>query len=196
MRATRENVRRALAKVLEPLHRQDKKEISVTKLRGAGSGDQNATTTLLRLWRAGELSIAEPWTDAPASPGEGQGAADLRAELAARLRVAGTDADREAALLELAALVAAGSVDPDEANAIRGATQEARQAAEAKRSLEPPAAEAERFELVGEAEAQAALALFYMVSKERRARLLAMIEAELAADMAEHPNVDAMGGQR
>ena len=89
---------------------------------------------------------------------------------------------------ELAALVASGEVDPDEAREIRGPLQEARQAAEAKRGNEPPPEDPTKLVLSSPEAMLAARALDLFVSDERRDRLLAMIAAELEADRIEFPN--------
>lgn len=189
--ASRERVRQAIARALEEPARGDKHAVRVTDVRSAAKCEMEAARQTLAAWREGKVSIADSWADAPAG-----GAQDTLAELEARVREARSDADREALAHELAALLAGGRVAPDVAREIRGALSDARASAEKKREIEPPQAEAERLALVGERETKAALALFYMVSDQRRDRLLAMIEAELAADLAEHPNTDAMGGQR
>ncbi len=190
--ATRENVRRALAKLLETEERrQDKKEISATKLRGAGSGDQNATTTLLRLWRAGELSIADSWGGEERPTAGTSTGAQGRLDLAQRIRGATTDGERESLLHELAALVAIGDVDADEAAQIKGAMTEARQAAEARRSNEPPPEDPTRLLLADSAAMEAARAIDLIEDEARRDRVLAFIAAELEADMAANPNTSA-----
>src|SRR5687767_1689779 len=84
--ATREKVRRGLASLLERALREDKSLVSVAKLRDEIGGDQNAITTLLRLWRASELTVAEPWDDAPAPAADGDDNPAIA--LAARIREA------------------------------------------------------------------------------------------------------------
>ncbi len=189
--ASRERVRQAIARALEEPARADKHAVRVTDVRSAAKCEMAAASGCLAAWREGKVSIAESWADA-----SGQEARETLEDLERRVRAAESDGDREALAHELAALLAGGRVAPDVAREIRGALGDARASAEKKRELQPPQTEAERLVLVGEREAQAALSLFYMVSAQRRDRLLAMIEAELAADLAEHPNTDAMGGQR
>lgn len=190
--ATRENVRRALGKLLETEERrQDKQSISATKLRGMGSGDQNATTTLLRLWRAGELSIADSWADERPAASAPTSSGDARVQLAQQIRHATTDGEREALLHELAAIVAEGDMDADEAAQIKGAMTEARQAAEARRSNEPPPEDPTRLLLADSAAMEAARAIDLIEDESRRDRVLAFIAAELEADMAQNPNTSA-----
>lgn len=191
---TREKVRRAAARVLECEEtRSSTKAISVAKLRGAGCGDQNAATELLRLWRSGALSIVDSWDDpAPASTGSADEPADP-SSLGALVRAAKSDGDREELLHELAALVADGKVAPDEAAQIRAALAEARQAADAKRANEPPPEDPSKLRLASIEAMNAAAALDMMVDDARRDRLLALIAAELEADRVQHPNEDEGG---
>ena len=204
--ATREKVRRALVRVLEgDEQRVSTAVVTIRTLRQAGTSDQNCTAEMLRLWRAGSVSVVDSWDDPrrgelradpppvapPASP-----TSTARPGLGARVRSARTDADREGILHELAALVAEGGIAPDEAAQVRAALAEARQAAEKSREVAPVPEEAERMLMVGEAEALAARSLFLMVSDERRARLFALVAAEALVDAAENPNVDALGGGR
>ncbi len=186
----RERTRRAISRVVESAVREaGTKFISVAKVRQAGAKDNNAAQECLKAWRAG-LSVAEPWTGRPEAPGPSAETpvAGNRGELAQKIRDARTDGDRETLMHELAALVASGEVDPDEAREIRGPLQEARQAAEAKRGNEPPPEDPTKLVLSSPEAMLAARALDLFVSDERRDRMLAMIAAELEADRIEHPN--------
>jgi len=186
----RERCRRAITAALEGALRADKKLIGVEKVMDAGARDRNATTTMLRLWRAGELSVADVWdapkVDAPSLP------ADVP-RLGALVRAAKSDGDREELLHELAALVADGKVAPDEAAQIRAALAEARQAADAKRSNEPAPEDPHKLLLASPEAMLAARALDWFVDDGRRDRVLAFIAAELEADRAQHPNEDEGG---
>lgn len=194
--ATRDKVRRGLAALLERALRDDKKAVTVAAIRGEVGGDQNAITTCLRLWRAGEWSVADSWDD-PQQPAvrQGEPAGDERAALMGRIRSAQTDGDREAVVHELAALVAGRVVDPDEAAQIRGALAEARQAAEAKRATEPPPEDPTRLLMATEEAMQVAQAVDWIVDEARRARVVAFVQRELESDMLEHPgpSPDAAG---
>ncbi len=204
---TRERVRRAIAQLLESEdHRGSKRLISVAKLVDAqGGGDRNATTTCLRLWRRGELSVADSWDDAPApsagtvtddgedEDGYGYGYGGPRAQLMAAIRAADTDGERGAVAQEAAALVAGGLLDKDSAQAIKGLLSDARASAVKARETEPPPEDPTRFLLASEEAMTAARAIDLMVDDERRDRVLALVAAELEADRVQHPNVDEGG---
>lgn len=198
----REKIRRAIAAVVEKAVRDaGTKLISVERVKGAGASDQNATTKLLKLWREGALSVADSWDDRPSSSGGGEGDAGepdadkQRAELAKRIREAGTDGDREAVLHELAAMVAAGVIGHEAANSIRGATQEARHASGAKRANEPPPEDPTKLLLASPEAMEVARAMDLLVSDERFDRCCAFVAAEVEADLLESPNTDE-GGAR
>lgn len=190
---TREKVRRALVRVIETQElRASTKLVSIARVRGAGGGDQNCITECVRAWRAGALTVAEPWDDAPAKPvaagaepAEGHGR-----KLAEVVALARTDADREAALHLVAVQLADEVLDPARAREIRGALAEARQAAEAKREVEPPPEDPRKLLLASAEAMDAARALDLFVDDERRDRVLALIAAELEADRVANPNVD------
>ncbi len=193
----RERARRAIASIVEDVVRKAGTEfISVEKVMRAGAKDRNGTTACLRAWRSGEVSVAETWADPPAGghPRDSEDVAppaEARSLLARRIREAKTDGDREGVMHELAALVADGIYEPDEAREIRGPLQEARQAAEAKRGNEPPPEDPTKLLLASPEAMMAARALDKLVSDERFDRLLAMIAAELDADVIEHPTEEA-----
>lgn len=194
----RERCRRAIAAVIEPGVRGDKKAISVEKVLDAGAKDRNGTTTMLRLWRSGALSVAESWDDPPAPAASTASSTDgdqiePRAQLAARIRAATTDGDRQEIVQEVAALVAAEVLDPDEAAQIKGAIAEARLSAEAKRVNEPPPEDPSKLRLASLEAMNAAAALDMFVDDARRDRVLALIAAELDADRLAHPNEDEGG---
>src|SRR5690606_8016491 len=89
---TRERVRRALLTHLERDElRASAKLVTVASLVDAGSKDRNATTTCLRLWRKGELSVGESWDDAPAPAAGSSGEAPANDDLAELVRAARTD---------------------------------------------------------------------------------------------------------
>ncbi len=200
--ATREKVRKALARVLEEDEvRASTKAVSVAKVRGAGGGDQNAITELVRLWRAGHLSVSDSWDDAPVAAvqtgpaGQPRGqAADDRVNLMERIRAATTDGDREAIAQEVGALVAGGVLAPDEAAQIKGALGEARLAAEARRANEPPPEDPTKMLLASPEALEAARALDMLVGDARRDQALSYIAAQLELDRAEFPHADEGGG--
>lgn len=186
----RERCRRVLVGTLEAALRNDKKVISVEKLVDAGARDRNATTTLLRLWRSGVLTVADSWGDeGPTAKGAAKpdDADEDRARLMERIRAASSDRDREEIAHELAALVAGQAVAPDEAAQIRAALAEARNAAEKKRAVEP-APEVERAVLAGPEAYDLIAAYEGIVSDQRRAEVLRYVLAQLEVDKAEHPN--------
>ena len=195
--ANREKIRRAIARVAEDAVRPSTKLISVDKVMDAGASDRNGATKLLRLWRDGALSVADAWDDPPARPasssGDSPGEDSPREQLAKKIREAVTDGDREAVVQELAALVAAGTIPPDEAAQIKGALAEARLAADAKRSNEPPPEDPRTLLLASPEAMQAARAIDWLVDDARRDRVLALVAAELEADRAQHPNADEGG---
>lgn len=197
--ATLEKIRRAMVRVLEePETRESTKVITVDRVRGAGAGDQNASQKALKAWREGRLSVVDSWDTPPPSAGKGTAAAeggddDQRARLAKRIRAAVTDGDREDIAQEVAALVAAEVLDPDEAAQIKGAVAEARLSADAKRKNEPPPEDPSKLRLASPQAMNAAAALDRIVDDARFDRVLAYIAAELEADMVQHPNTDEGG---
>lgn len=187
----RERCRHSIASLIEPATRDDKKVVTVERVVQAGSKDRNATTTLLRLWREGKLSIADAWDDAPATPSAP--APPVPSDLGERVRAARTDGDREALLHELAALVADGALDPEQAAQIRAALAEARQAAEMKREAEPPQEDPTRLLLASELALLVARTVDRCVSPERRERIAAYVARELEQDLDEERNTDQGG---
>lgn len=196
--ATREKVRAAIVRVLEEGARKSTKAISVAKVRGAGSGDQNATTELLRLWRAG-WSAADSWEDQPAAAGGGDAEdlerrrAEARDKLEGMISPGMTDGEREAVAHEVIRQLAARLIDPEVAKVIQSHLGEARQQAEKRRKNEPPPEDPTRILLASEVAMKAARAIDLYVSDARRERVLAFLGAELEADALEHPNVDRGG---
>lgn len=196
--ATLEKIRRAIVRVLEAAEaRESTKVITVDRVRGAGAGDQNATQKALKAWREARLSVADPW-DSPAVTQASPGAdvsdeAAARRELAARIRSATTDGDREDIAQEVAALVAAEVLEPEEASQIKSAVAEARLSADAKRRNEPPPEDPRKLRLASLEAMNAAGAIDMMVDDARRDRVLALIAAELDADRLAHPNEDEGG---
>ena len=201
--ATREKVRKALIRVLEADEvRASTKAVSIAKVRGAGGGDQNAITEIVRAWRGGELSVADSWDDQkPAAAEAGPavmaagGPADDRVRLMERIRAATTDGEREGIAQEVGALVAGGVLAPDEAAQIKGAMGEARLAAEARRANEPPPEDPTRLLLASAEAMEAARAIDLIVDDERRDRLLGYVQEQLDADRVECPNADEGGGK-
>ena len=190
----RERCRRGIATVIEQALRGDKKTIGVEKVMDAGSRDRNGTTAMLRLWRSGELSVADRWDDPPpAKPGVTGGDEDAASTLGGLVRAAKSDGDREELLHELAAQVADGNVAPDEAAQIRAALAEARQAADAKRANEPLPEDPTKLRLASLEAMNAAGAIDLFVDDTRRDRVLAFIAAELDADRMQNPNTDEGG---
>ena len=174
---TREKVRRAIARVLESEEtRASTKAISVTKVRGAGAGDANATTELLRLWRAGALSVADSWDDAPATGASSPEASafaervrEAQVTLERMIREAAanpTDGARERISMEVMAQLAGGLIDPDIAGEIKGQL---------------------------DAALKAAAAVDLVLDSGRRERIVAFIARELEQDLDEHPNTDQGG---
>lgn len=200
---TREKVRRALASVIEcDEHRASTKVVSVAKLRGAGAGDQNAATELLRLWRAGTLSIVDSWDDpTPGSaPGTDEAAAEFarrataaRAELERMIRAAKTDGDRELVAHEVMAQLAGGLIDHEIAKEIKGQLDAALKAAAAKRATEPPAEDPTKLALVSDLAMGVGRAVDLVVNDSRRERIAAFVARELEQDLDEERNVDAGG---
>lgn len=199
--AVREKVRRAIVAVLECEEtRGSKRAISVAKVRAAGQCDNGAATDLLRLWRAGALSVADSWDDAPATGASSPEAADLgervreaRAELERMIRAAKTDGDREQVAHEVMAQLAGGLIDHDTAKEIKGQLDAALKAAEAKRKAEPPPEDPTRLRLASELALKAAAAVDLVLDPGRRERIVAFIARELEQDMDEHPNTDQGG---
>lgn len=198
---TREKIRRALAVVLEaPEVRSSTKAVSVTKLRGAGAGDANATTELLRAWRAGQLSVAESWDDATApSPAGGefdQRRDEARRTLEGMIREAAmspTDGAREKISMEVMAQLAGGLIEEGVAKEIKGQLEAALKAAAAKRQSEPPAEDPTRLLLASELAMKVARVVDLVVSDPRRERIASFVARELEQDLDEERNLDAGG---
>ena len=196
--ATRERVRRAIAVTIEELVRTgDPRAITVAKVRGAGSGDSNATTALLRAWRGG-LSVFEPWDDVPEA-----GAAPKRDELVEAIAGATTREAIGEVARKVAAKVAANELDAAAGRVILEALE--RQAPAAGSSAAAPVdaglgneldaidLESQRGVLATDEGLEVAEAFDLMVSGERRARVMEFVQRELADDIEEHPNTDSGG---
>ncbi len=95
--------------------------------------------------------------------------------------------------LEVAALLANGTLSPDRARAIQGSTAGARQNTKAHHEADD-GLDRERFVLASEDALKIAEAFEGIVSDERRASIVAHVLAEAAVDLAEHPNVDLADG--
>lgn len=195
---TREKVRHALLRTIETQElRESTKAVSIAKVRTNGGGDQNAITECLRAWRAGQLSMAEPW-DAPAvSAADAVAEEDereaARTQLAGMIERAATDGDRESVGLEIMRQLALGLIGEKDGKALQALLGEVRQTAQKKRENEPPPEDPTRLLLASELGMKAARAVDLMVSDARRDRVLAFIAAELDADAIECPNVDRGG---
>lgn len=185
--ATRERVRRAMATVLEPVLREDKKAVSVAKLRGAGSGDQNATTAMLRLWRAGSLSIAEPWDDPAPAPAP---KAPVSEDLAELIRAAQTHEDLLAAV-KAVALEAMGGMDPEVGRLLVQLAAEMRQSVKGK-ATDPKDSIDAVLPITDEAEPLVE-AFEGIEDDERRARVLEWVQAQAEEDRRKRPSLDTGG---
>jgi hypothetical protein len=192
--ATRERVRRALVNALEGETREDKKIVSVAKLRSAGSGDQNATTTLLRCWRAGQLSVADSWDD-PAPPPAPVAAPPPRPDeddgLAARVRGAQTHDDLLAAGKAIALELLRGGIDEDMADSLKQLLTEMRQSVKG-RALEPKEV-VENVLPVTEEAAPLVEAFEAITDDDTRARLLELVQAAVEEDRRRRPALDTGG---
>lgn len=185
--ATRERVRRAMATVLEPVLREDKKAVSVAKLRGAGSGDQNATTAMLRLWRAGSVSIAEPWDDpAPVAAPK----APVSEDLAELIRAAQTHEDLLAAV-KAVALEAMGGMDPEVGRLLVQLAAEMRQSVKGK-ATDPKDSIDAVLPITDESEPLVE-AFEGIEDDERRLRVLEWVQAQAEEDRRKRPSLDTGG---
>lgn len=161
-------------------------------LRKAAQCQADAAAIAVRAWKAGRMPpLHQPWDDAPpaAAPAPAGAGADVAA-LAARIRDATTDGERERISTEVAALALQALVPPGVAREVRGLLAEARQQAGSRREHEPAPEDPRRLLLVSPEAAEAARVLDLLVSDERRTRLLALLAEELEADVREHPNPD------
>lgn len=195
---TREKVRHALLRTIETQElRESTKAVSIAKVRTNGGGDQNAITECLRAWRAGQLSIGEPWDTPQPRAAEAAAEEDEReaaeTKLAEMISAAATDGDREAVGLEVMRQLALGLISEKDGKALQALLGEIRQTAQKKRENEPPPEDPTRLLLASEVAMKAARAVDLMVSDARRERVLAFIAAELEGDAVEHPNVDRGG---
>jgi hypothetical protein len=110
-----------------------------------------------------------------------------------RIRACKTFEEFAAIDLEVAALLANGTLSPDRARAIQGSIAGARQNTKAHHDADD-GLDRERFVLASEDALKIAEAFEGIVSDERRARIVAHVLAEAAVDLAEHPNVDLADG--
>jgi hypothetical protein len=189
--ATRERVRRALASVVEESCRSSKDVVSITKVRGAGSGDQNATTALLRGWREGKLSLAESWEGPATAPAaQSKFVSEGGSDLAELVRNAQTHDDLLAAGKAVALQLLEG-LDPERAGALKSLLTEMRQSVKG-RVLEPkevvesilPCTD-EAFPLVEAFEG--------IEDDDARAEVLAFAQERLEADRMKRPSLDTGG---
>lgn len=190
---TRERARVALVTVIEEAMRADKKVIGVTKLRAAGSKDQNCTTTMLRLWRGG-LSMADSWDDPPAPVAAPKAERpESESELTALVRAAQSHDDLLAAGKQLAVDLAEGRVDPDVAARLTNLLTEMRQSVKG-RALEPKE-DVESVLPVTEEAAPLVEAFEAITDDDERVRVLEMVQAAAEADRAKRPSLDTGGAQ-
>lgn len=180
--------------------------VNVARTRELARIDQRKAAKVVRDWKAGRAqSLLVGWGAADSRPSAAReavtepGDEDESGEpgepcesqpLAGLLRRAITDGDRERAALELAAQVASGEVTDSQARAIQSALGEARHAAQKKRENEPPPEDPTKFLLASAEAMKAARAIDWIVDDERRDRVLAIVAAELEADVVACPNVD------
>lgn len=204
--STREKVRAALVRVVESAEvqhasgkqlktttlRESTKLISVTKVRSAGGGDQNAITECLREWRAGRLSLGESWGDEQERPSGGPQDAQAGSELGERLRAAKTDAERRDVIHEAMAMAADGRITDKLLQALTSALNAARLSDQAARSVEPE--ELDQL-LPATAEAVGLVQAYEGITSDVRRNLVAEFVAEqLAKDMAEGPQANRQEG--
>lgn len=195
---TRERVRRAIAAAIEEVVREgDPRAVTVAKVRGHGSGDSNATTALLRAWRGG-LSAFESWEDVQEA-----GAAPKRDELVEAIGAATTRQAVDEVARQVAAKVAAGELDAAAGRVILEALERQVGSAPAPGGDATPGAPADELDaidletqrgvLATDEALEVAEAFDLMVSGERRARVMELVQRELAQDVEEHPNTDSGG---
>jgi hypothetical protein len=196
---TRERARRALLSLIEGQElgaTGDKKAITVTKMRAAGSKDTNATTTMLRLWRTGVLSVGDSWDDPPAPVAPvpvarvpvsgGDDLEDL-------VRAAQTHDDLLGAGKAVALRMLAGGMDPDVAAQLKHLLTEMRQSVKG-RALEPKDA-VEAILPVTEESAPLVEAFEGIVDDERRDAVLAYVLDQAEQDKAARPTLDTGGAE-
>jgi hypothetical protein len=196
--ATRERVRLALVELAK---RQQK--LTIRGVRDEAMCDQNSVSKILRAYRAKRMPpLFQPWDEAAdppsedqAKPGSGRSPATKidPGSFAERVKEAKTDGDREQVALEAAAMVATGDLSPSASREIKGMLAEARQAAVKKRATEPPPEDPTKLLLASAEAMEAARAIDLIVDDARRERVLAIVAAELEADLVAVPNVDEGG---
>ncbi len=163
--------------------------VTQAMVRAAAGVGQNCAKAICNGYNAGEMpDVLTPWVP-PQRDDDGASPREALAELLGDL----TDEGRERSTHEVARLVALGLLDPSEAREIRGPLDSARNSADAARKNSPPPEDPTRFLLASSEALEAARALDLIVDDERRDRVLAIVAAELEADIVACPNVDEGG---
>lgn len=197
---TLEKIRRGAVRALEAATRERKDVITADAVRAEAGANANTCSAVMRLWRAGEVSFAEPFVEA-AAPGSAREDEDDKAgpELARQVRAATSVEDLAKVAQEVTALVADERISIELSRALKDMIQEAR-IGRLTWAREPGAqveTDDERRMIMASVEAvQLARALDYMVDDARRTRVQEFVARELEQDMLEHPNVDQGGAAR
>lgn len=111
-----------------------------------------------------------------------------------KIRACKSFEDFKAIDLEVAALLANGTLSPDRARAIEGSIANARQNTKAHRDAGDGQDDLARFALASEEALKIIEAFEGIVSDERRQKIVEHVLAEAATDLAENPNVDLAEG--
>jgi excisionase family DNA binding protein len=114
-------------------------------------------------------------------------------DLGDRIRAAQTHRDLAVISKEVGALLGTGTLHPSRGRAIQALLAEARHNLREHRQVEGDE-EPQRLLLVSEEGAELLEAFEWIVSEERRARVLALTKAEAEEDAAEDPHVDTASG--
>lgn len=194
---TRERARRALVAAIEGALRDDKKIVSVQKLKAAGSKDQNCTTTMLRLWRGG-LSMADSWDDpatvpsVPAPPPRDGSRDEEAGELVGLIQAAQTHDDLLAAG-KAVALELLNGLDEKVAARLTGLLTEMRQSVKGR--AQEPKDVVEAVLPVTEEARPLVEAFEGIADDERRAQVLAWVLERAEEDRRERPSLDTGGAE-
>ncbi len=172
--------------------RREGRNVTVRWLREAAAPcDTVRAGLVLRLYRDGKMPpLEQPWTDAPpaAQAPEARAAADPGDELealAGAVAAATTPRAISEVAGQVAALVARGQVAPAVGRVLRDLLAERRRGVAEARAVEPPPEDPTAHALVTRDALDVARAVDYIISDERRARVVALVAAELRADLIE-----------
>lgn len=208
--ASRERVRQCLLELA-----REGSVVTTTEVQRRCGGMRAHLVAVVAAWRGHVLDVDQPWDrldlgrggapapgapagapSAQAAPARGGGSPAL-AELLALIDAATTPRGIAEVAQRVAHQVAAGELESAAGRIVLDALREQRQALAQARAVEPPPEEATSHALITREALEVAKAYDYLVCDARRARVAALVAAELQADLLEQPhNPDTAGPGR